>query len=98
MPQGLTLPLQFKLFITDLDDGKGEGQEICNDAKPEGVASRVGATTGDLDRVSNWAERSLMKFSKGKYMHLPLGRNDPRHQCTAITGWKAPLQRRTMGY
>lgn len=33
--------------------GKDAGQEICNDTKLEGVASRPGAIPGDLDRVRN---------------------------------------------
>lgn len=78
--------------------GKGADQEICNDIKLEGMSSRPGTITGDLDRLSNWVERSLMKFSKGKCKHLKLGRSDPRNQYTAITGWKAALQRRSMGY
>ena len=33
----------------------------------------------DLERLQKWADRNLMKLSKGKCQVLPLGRNNPRH-------------------
>ena len=39
-----------------------------------------GSIQKDLDRLKNWAYRNLMKFNKGIYKVLPLGRNNYRHQ------------------
>lgn len=78
--------------------GQSSHQQICNYTKLDGVAGMSGAIQGDLDKVANWAERNLMKSNKRKHKDLHLGRNNPRHQYTATTGWKAALERRTIGY
>ncbi|GAB0204020.1 mitochondrial enolase superfamily member 1 [Grus japonensis] len=41
----------------------------------------------DLDRLENWAERNLMKFSKGNCQVLPLGKNNPGHQYMLGANW-----------
>ena len=77
-------PIQFSIFINDLDDGA-----VCTLGKfadstklggvadaPEGHA----AIQRDLDRLEKWADRNLMQYNKGKYKVLHLGRNNPRHQ------------------
>ncbi|KAK4830140.1 hypothetical protein QYF61_008567 [Mycteria americana] len=45
--------------------------------RPEGCV----AIQRDLYRLEKWADRKLMKFSKGKCKVLHLGRNNPKHQC-----------------
>ena len=49
----------------------------------------------DLDRLEKWADRNLMKYSKGKNKVLHLCRNNPMHQYRLQTGWKTALLKRT---
>jgi len=46
-----------------------------------------------FNRLEQWANRNLMKFSKGKYQVQPLGRNIPMHQAMLGTDWKAAWQK-----
>jgi len=50
---------------------------------PEGCT----AVQRGLDRLEEWAEKNLMKFSKGKCRVLHLGKNNPIHQYMLRTGW-----------
>lgn len=74
---------------------KLHGQNLCDffaaHTKLEGVADRpVGhaAVQRDFDRLENWGDRNLIKFSKGKYKALHLGRNSPmQEQMLGPPGW-----------
>lgn len=77
-------PVLFNIFIHELDDGAERTLSKCaNDTKLRGVAvTQEGhaAIQSNLDRVEKWADGNLMKFNKGKYKVLHLGRNNPMHQ------------------
>ena len=72
----------FTFFINDVDEelectlGK-----FADDTKLGGVVDTLegcAAIQRDLGRLESWAERNLMRFNKGKRLHLV--RNNPMHQ------------------
>jgi len=85
VPQESVLgPVLFHLLINDLDDGtQCTLSKFADDTKLGGVAdtsegcAAIPACPGLAD---TWAERNLMKFSKGKCRVLYLGRNNPMHK------------------
>ncbi|KAK4816536.1 hypothetical protein QYF61_017737 [Mycteria americana] len=75
-------PILFHVFINGLENGTE-----CTLSKFRGGTGRVAgapdrcvAIQRNLDMLENWAERNVMKFNKGKYKVLHLGRNNLRHQ------------------
>jgi len=73
----------FNIFINNLDDGaECILCKFADDTKPGGVADRPegrAAIQRDHNRLEKWADRDLIKFSKGNCKDLHLGRNNPLH-------------------
>ncbi|RMC07046.1 hypothetical protein DUI87_16499 [Hirundo rustica rustica] len=81
IPQGSALsPALLNLFINDLDEEtKCALSKFADDMKLGEVVATpedCAAIQWHLDRLESWAERNLMRFSKGKCQILHLGRNN----------------------
>jgi len=62
------------------------------------VPDRCAAIQRDFGGLEKWEERNLMKFNKGKFYILYLGRSSPRHQyILGPTSLKAAPQREKLG-
>lgn len=74
---------------------------FIDDTKLGGVASTPECcATLQRDRLERWAERNLLKFSKGKCRRfLRVWKNNPVSHSTGwrLTCWEAALQRKTWG-
>jgi len=79
------------IFISGLDDvAECTLSKFLDDTKRGGMADTPegrAAIWRDLDRLEKWADRNLMRFSKGNCKVLHLKRNKPMHQyILRITG------------
>ncbi|GAB0187969.1 mitochondrial enolase superfamily member 1 [Grus japonensis] len=84
-------PTLFNIFISDLDDGiKCTLMKFADDTKLSGeVDTSEGRATlqEDLDRLEEWANKNLMKFSKDKCKALDLAKYNPGAQYRLGSTW-----------
>lgn len=69
--------------VHDLDKGQSVPSSSLLMTKFGGMTDTpdcLAAIWGDLDRLEKWADRNLMKFSKGKRKVLHRGRNISMHR------------------
>ncbi|GAB0179143.1 mitochondrial enolase superfamily member 1 [Grus japonensis] len=91
VPQGLVLmPIAFNILFDDLDNGAECTLSKFADNKQGGVADTPddrATMQRDLKELEKWADRKIMKFSKGKCKVLHLERNNLMHQYTLGASW-----------
>ncbi|RMC19300.1 hypothetical protein DUI87_03907 [Hirundo rustica rustica] len=92
-------PISFNLFMNDLEEGiKYTLSKFAGDTKLGAVADPSegsAAILWDLDQLQGWAERNLMRLSKGKCRVLHLGRNSPKCPHRLGLTYRAALWERT---